>query len=91
MTPSLPPLVDLDPNFHLNWRFCLYYFFIWFSVSLLWVACRGGRSHIFRTRLRCCSKILESGSGSKNFLIWESESCSNSGYCLGTCKKTSPS
>ena len=39
---------------------------------------RGGRSHIFWLRLRSCSKIFESGSG--NFLIWEFDSCSDSGY-----------
>ena len=42
------------------------------------VGTRGGRSHFFRLRLQSCSKILKSVSG--NFLIWESDSCSDSGY-----------
>jgi len=37
-----------------------------------------GRSYFFRLRLCSCSKILESGSGI--FLIWESDSCLDSGY-----------
>jgi len=39
---------------------------------------RGGRSHFFWLRLRSCTKIFESVSG--NFQIWESDSCSDSGY-----------
>jgi len=41
---------------------------------------RGGRSHFFRHRLRSCSKMLESGSG--NFQIRESDSCSDSCYTI---------
>ena len=42
-------------------------------------------SHIFRLRLRSCSELFEPGYGSetpspKNFQIFESDSCSDSGY-----------
>jgi len=42
------------------------------------VNCRGGRNHIFWLRLRSCSKIFKCGF--KIFLIWESDSCSDSSY-----------
>jgi len=35
------------------------------KAKLLFI--RGGQSHFFRLRLRSCSKICESGSGSSNF------------------------
>ena len=44
---------------------------------------RGGRSHFFRLRLHSCFKFFESGAGSVSgniFQIWESDSCSDSGY-----------
>jgi len=39
---------------------------------------RGGRSHFFRLRLRSCSKFLNPGPAILQ--IWESDSCSDSGY-----------
>jgi len=43
---------------------------------------RSGRSHIFRLRLRSCSEIFKPDPGPtpKNVQIWESDSCSDSGY-----------
>ena len=56
-----------------------------FSNPVAWtfLHSRGGGRHFFRLRLRSCSKIFESGSGSPGpaiFQIWESDSCSDSGY-----------
>ena len=61
-----------------GWQPCFDRAPIWsWNVYTPEVCSRGGRSHFFRVRLRSCSKIFESGSG--NFLIWESDSCSDSG------------
>jgi len=47
-------------------------------LSSVQSASRGGRSNFLGLWLRSCSKIFESRSG--NFQIWESYSCSDSGY-----------
>jgi len=39
------------------------------TTNLSQVLTRGGRSHMFEIRLRSCSKIFESGSGSKIFKL----------------------
>ena len=43
-----------------------------------WVSIRGGRSHFFRLRLRSCSTFLNPNP--ESFQIWESHTCSDSGY-----------
>jgi len=44
------------------------------------IVSRGVRSHLFRLRLRSCSKVFNPDSGPEIFQIWESDSCSDSGY-----------
>jgi len=41
---------------------------------------RGGWSHFFRPQLHSCSKFLNPDPGPAIFQIWETDSCSDSGY-----------
>ena len=50
------------------------------------VHARGGRSHFFELWLRSCSKMFESGSVTQILKLWESDSCSESGYHWGNRK-----
>jgi len=50
------------------------------TISFGLACSRGGWSHFFRLRLRSCSKMFDSGSGLAILQIWESDSCSDSGY-----------